>query len=71
MEATARVVMIVQVTPEKTANSSHFGIANGSLDVCAALKLSAVFSRCLFTMACERKDVVGVEGDENWDIQTS
>ena len=61
VEAAAR---IVEVTPEKTANSSRFGVANGSLGVCAALKLSVAFSRCLFTMGCERKDGVSVEGDE-------
>lgn len=61
VEATPR---IVEVTPEKTANSSRFGAANGSLGVCATLKLSVAFSRCLFTMGCERKDVISVEGDE-------
>jgi len=61
VEATAR---IVEVTPENTANSSRFGVANGSLGVCAALKLSVAFSRCLFTMGCKRKDVVSVKGDE-------
>jgi hypothetical protein len=60
VEATAR---IVEVTPEKTANSSRFGVANGSLGVCAALKLSVAFSRCLFTMGCEHKDVVSFQSD--------
>jgi 4-aminobutyrate aminotransferase-like enzyme len=62
VEATAR---IVEVIPEKTANSSRFCVANGSLAVRAALKLSAAFSRCLFTMGCERKGVVSDEGDES------
>jgi hypothetical protein len=61
VEATAR---IVEVTPEKTANSSRFGVANGSLGACAALKLSVAFSRCLLTIGCECKDIVSVEGDE-------
>jgi hypothetical protein len=65
MEATAR---IVEVTPEKTANSSRIWAANGSLGVCAALKLSVAFSICLFTMGCERKEIVSVDGDD--EIET-
>jgi hypothetical protein len=62
VEATAR---IVEVIPENTANSSRFGVANGSLVVRAALKLSAAFSRCLFTMGCGSKVNVSDEGGES------